>query len=1135
MRYQSRLIGFMVLSFGILLFMNHLLYPSAIDAQSARNSQWTDFEQEDGLISNDVWSILKDEQTIWFGTGAGISRFDGAWHAYPAQTNFDSSQADENQQLFADQVPPGRVLSMTRTETDGAIWVGTDQGHIARWDDGRWAYIITLTDGSGAGASIQALQFINSELWIGTKSGLWTLTPSSTTNLSLTDISPIGAIGKQAVYAITHQRIDDSDIIWVGTEGGLWRKQNQRWASVSADEGLQSASVYAIWIDSQNTIWIGSETGAAHRNPETRTWERFPTNDQRGTPTRVQVLAGDASGSIWAGTDGGGARKFIDGGLATLEFSTNTEDFKTDLIRDVAIDQDGSLWFGTPNGVVRYQERSWWTDQSGSDAPDRFNHVNDLLIDQQGAMWIATGGAGVRLKRAIDMPEESFTTEDGLPGNSILALAQDDDGGIWAAGFDGVARFIDGIWTTPLQINQLPSSVVTDIFVAGESIWLGTEGGLVQFHLQTGVIDSIPDLNGSVIQALSMDTMGRLWVMTQNEGIWVNSATVDDEWQQFAFDAADPSSFPVNSIQTGDLAPDPKIDGGMWLAVRGSGLIHWDGERWQDGDPENELPNDLLHKLFTDPIDGSLWVGSESGISRFDGITWGTFDRDDGLQTLQVFAVAQTEDGNYWFGGNTGLSYYQPEKTAPWIQIESLSGPANWLGDGLIQATLEQNNDDGEILLNLRAGDLQTPEEKLRIYYRLSNNGPSQTAQNSSSGETIDTNLWQKATNPLVLPVAQQGEYQLELWARDPAFNYSSILRQSIQVVPSPVVINIPFIGTVAQEGFQTIAILGGVILLLVGYVSFDMVRGRRRAVGAVNRSYNPYISGEPVRREDMFFGRHDLLQRIVDTLHNNSIMIHGERRIGKTTLLYQLSNKLREIEDPDYWFAPIYIDLEGTTQEEFFHFFIEEIVAGLSALPNAEEDLLPAFEKLRYHDTANESYTDREFNRDLHRVIRMLRKYVEIHQPDKQLRLILLLDEMDVMSHYDHLIQQQLRRIFMRDFAATVGAVVAGIQISKEWDRVESPWYNLFNEIEVEPFTKEMATELLVEPVRSYYQYDSAAIERIIDYSDGRPFRVQQYGLASVSNMLADGRRRIKLEDVEVAHLSIQNTNNHSNAGLPA
>ncbi|MBV7333417.1 hypothetical protein KFU94_35315 [Chloroflexi bacterium TSY] len=176
-------------------------------------------------------------------------------------------------------------------------------------------------------------------------------------------------------------------------------------------------------------------------------------------------------------------------------------------------------------------------------------------------------------------------------------------------------------------------------------------------------------------------------------------------------------------------------------------------------------------------------------------------------------------------------------------------------------------------------------------------------------------------------------------------------------------------------------------------------------------------------------------------------------------------------------------------------------------------------------HPVPEDLYSDREFNRDLRRIIRLQQQYGEISFPGKQLRAILLLDEMDVISGYDHLIQQQLRRIFMREFAATLGAVVAGIQISRDWDRVESPWYNLFNEIYVEPFTEEQAVELLVEPVRDYYKYESDALAFIIEQCAGRPFRIQQYGLEAVSQMLAHNRRRITLRDATLAHQNIQST----------
>ena len=181
----------------------------------------------------------------------------------------------------------------------------------------------------------------------------------------------------------------------------------------------------------------------------------------------------------------------------------------------------------------------------------------------------------------------------------------------------------------------------------------------------------------------------------------------------------------------------------------------------------------------------------------------------------------------------------------------------------------------------------------------------------------------------------------------------------------------------------------------------------------------------------------------------------------------------------------------------------------------------------MRNHaDTMMSQYTDREFGRDLRTIVRLLEQYSEQHQDDRQLRLILLLDEVDTLSNFNPIYQQQLRRIFMRDFAATLGAVVAGIAISKEWDRVESPWFNLFNEIAMAPFSHAEAVELLIEPVRGYYIYEPAALEFIIERSDGRPYRIQQYALEAVNHMLKHKRRRIQQRDVEYAHEQILATN---------
>jgi AAA+ ATPase superfamily predicted ATPase len=612
------------------------------------------------------------------------------------------------------------------------------------------------------------------------------------------------------------------------------------------------------------------------------------------------------------------------------------------------------------------------------------------------------------------------------------------------------------------------------------------------------------------VYTLVLDPLRQLWVGTLENGIFVQGK--DSVWTHYPHIPDNPNTIGGNSI----VALSPVAGGGVWAAVNRVGLFYWDGEKWLDFTSRIELPSNLLYILYTDPVDGSLWIGSEGGVTRYDGRTWETFHVSDIMPNASIFAITRAQDGSYWFGSKDGLTFYRPEQTPPWIRIDTIAGSTTQIAANKVEIET-----GGQIGVRFVAGDLHTTPAELDILYRII--GPGYI------GEWLPT-----ASEFLQLtPFEQIGLYRVELMARDQSFNYSDAASLSIDVVAPPPTVQLPLLGTVQRDALFAFSAIAAVAVLSFVIMSVGIVRSRRRVREALIRGYNPFVSGEPVRREDMFFGRYDLLQRIVDTLHNNSIMIHGERRIGKTTLLYQLAARLREVDDAEFWFIPLYIDLEGTAEESFFHFLMEEILSGVQTLPNARESVQLAFQELLYYTGPADNYTDREFSRDLRDVIHVLQAYGEVNHPNKHLRMILLLDEMDVMSSYNRIVQQRLRRIFMREFSATLGAVVAGIQISKDWDRVESPWYNLFNEIELGPFDRQQAVELLVEPIREYYRYEPAAIEFIIDHSDGRPYRLQQYALEAVNRMLADARTVINLSDVEYAHDHIQRMSTDASLGL--
>jgi hypothetical protein len=127
-----------------------------------------------------------------------------------------------------------------------------------------------------------------------------------------------------------------------------------------------------------------------------------------------------------------------------------------------------------------------------------------------------------------------------------------------------------------------------------------------------------------------------------------------------------------------------------------------------------------------------------------------------------------------------------------------------------------------------------------------------------------------------------------------------------------------------------------------------------------------------------------------------------------------------------------------------------------------------------------------------------------------------------DVMNHYDQLVQQQLRRIFMKTFARNLGAVVAGVHISKEWERLESPWYNLFLEMDLPPLSREETIQLIMEPVKGVYSYKDEAVEAIWECSQGHPQRVQQLCLEAINQLLQEKRSQVTKADVENVYREI-------------
>lgn len=1042
-------------------------------------SPWTVYTVGDGLAANEVFDILQDRSgVLWLATDAGVSRYDGRWQTFDTSNGLVSN----------------RVRAVLQA-SNGDYWFGTLQGvshlHLDDNQGPTWESFTVQDNDLLSDAVHTILEAADGSLWFGTPAGIARWQPAGDGTGQWSEVTTADGLVAGAVHALMQ---DQSGAVWAGTTTGVARFDGDQWQEVVPDATAPLGRINAIAQDRQGNVWFMTEGSGVFRfAPATNQWRQWTSAD--GLPDNsVWSFAQDAGGTYWFGTNFGGVSNFDETAAADEQwttYQTGNSGLSANSVRAISEDTlDGSLWFGTTSGLDRF-DRQRWTSVPNREFGGRPTRIYAMAEHANGQLWVGTQDAGLVATDGKTWSSVPVMINEVPAQVIVAALLRATNGAMWVGtNGDGLLVHREGSWTHVTQRDGLAGNTVRAIAqdVDG-SFWLGTFNGLSHYQpadpgagidplSQWTTYTTTHGLPSDRVQALRVDRAGRVWVGTDT-GL---AKLEDGRWQTFT---PENSPLPVADVR----AILEAADGSLWIGTWASGVVRYDpaADAWTVYTVADGLVANGVLALIQDSR-GTLWMGTEGGVSRFDGETWRSYQTSDGLVENFVISLYEDAAGQVWIGTLNGLSRYRPDPHIPWGRIQTVTGIL--FEDAPITLSAED-----PVSINFIGGDLNSHPGSLVYRYRLLPDNPDWMTTRSLN---------------VRYPTLAPGQYTFELQAFDQDMNYSEPAAATITVQQPVQRVTIPGTHiTLEASTFYGYLVLATTALAATIVGTTIYYQGRRRPYKALERKFNPYVSGEPVRRGDMFFGRRELLNRILSILHNNSVMIHGERRIGKTSMLFQLADQLREANDPDYRFIPIMIDLEGTPEDEFFHRIMEATVEAVA--PSVPVDLPLAYQPVQAE------YTARDLRRDLRLIINRLQA-----DETRTVRLILLIDEVDAMNEYDQLTQQQLRRIFMEHFAQNLGAVVAGVRVSKEWDRVESPWFNLFNEVELAPFSQQEARALLKEPVRGIYTWHEDALNYVIDQADGRPHRLQQYALEAVNRMIAARRTVITLQDVKAAHEAI-------------
>ena len=155
-------------------------------------------------------------------------------------------------------------------------------------------------------------------------------------------------------------------------------------------------------------------------------------------------------------------------------------------------------------------------------------------------------------------------------------------------------------------------------------------------------------------------------------------------------------------------------DGSLWIATMG-GVSRFDGQEFVNLTTEEGLLDDGVYNLWRE-LSGVWWFCTGTGVSRYDPAAaregrpaFRNYTAQDGLAAGQIHAVTRTPDGKMWFGSNGGsfsrfdgekFTTFSPHGAFPAI-MKMTGGPDGllWLGTerGLVRF-------DGTNLVNVTQG-----------------------------------------------------------------------------------------------------------------------------------------------------------------------------------------------------------------------------------------------------------------------------------------------------------------------------------------------------------------------------------------------------------------------------------------------
>lgn len=423
------------------------------DRKTNRFSSYKHSEVDKTTIASDnLWRVFEDSKhRLWIcNRGEGLDLFDRKSKTFK---HFKHDEANEN------SLCNNTVLSII--ENNGALWIGTENGGLSIFNYDLGTFVNLKKDDidntSLNNNSIHSMYLDrDGDMWVGTYNGGINLyNKNENTFRHYKHTSSPTSLNNNFVLSLLE---DSKGGIWVGTDGGglnYFDRISGKFSSfVKNPKNLNSICgnyVLTLAAAPDGKIWIGTwGDGVSVYDPLKKSFKHFrhdANNPNSLSGNNAYCIRFGKNNQVWIGTFNDGLNVYDQKTEKFTHFKKDLADLSSinsEYIYTIYKDRNSKMWLGTyDGGLNEYDEKTGtFKKYIHSSNPKSLsnNGVVSILEDRHGNIWAGTM-AGLNLLDKKTGNFRTYSTKDGLAGESIFAILEDKQDNLWISTNKGISKF----------------------------------------------------------------------------------------------------------------------------------------------------------------------------------------------------------------------------------------------------------------------------------------------------------------------------------------------------------------------------------------------------------------------------------------------------------------------------------------------------------------------------------------------------------------------------------------------------------------------------------------------------------------------------------------------------------------------